>query len=215
MNIKQFISNHLTSAEQKVIYFILFIICLGSYLSLFSYISPNKDKEQDQILSETIDIDYIHHYDLLSVTEEHLQYIDGIGPALARRIVEYQTEVGFTKVEDLLSIRGIGNTRYNEYKEFFFVEGDSNILLVSDTDLDNTNTPQEKPSISQTPQKININTATQEELTTLKGIGPVKAAEIINYRNKNNFQKIDDIVNVKGIGPKTFDQIKDFITVGE
>lgn len=64
--------------------------------------------------------------------------------------------------------------------------------------------------------KININTASTEELETLPNIGPVKAQAIINYRNEHGpFQKIEDIINVSGIGPVTFDKIKDSITVGE
>ncbi|MGB9769617.1 MULTISPECIES: helix-hairpin-helix domain-containing protein [Caldisericum] len=62
--------------------------------------------------------------------------------------------------------------------------------------------------------KININSATKEELMTLPGIGEVKANAIIDYRTKNGpFKSIHDIVNVSGIGEKTFEKIKDLITV--
>lgn len=61
---------------------------------------------------------------------------------------------------------------------------------------------------------ININTATLEELDSLPGIGPTIAQRIIDYRNKNGpFNTIEDIMNVSGIGPATFDEIKDLITV--
>ena len=63
-------------------------------------------------------------------------------------------------------------------------------------------------------QKININTATQEELESLPMIGPVLAKQIIDYRAANGpFKKIEDIVDVPGIGPKTFEVIQDLITV--
>jgi competence protein ComEA len=61
---------------------------------------------------------------------------------------------------------------------------------------------------------VNINTATKEELVTLKGIGPTRAQEIIDYRTKNGpFKTVDDLEKVKGIGPGTMKQIKSQITV--
>jgi competence protein ComEA len=63
--------------------------------------------------------------------------------------------------------------------------------------------------------RININTATVEELGTLPGIGPTIAQNIVNYRLENGpFQFIQDIQNVSGIGPATYDEIKDLIVVG-
>jgi len=62
--------------------------------------------------------------------------------------------------------------------------------------------------------KININTASFEELQTLYGIGPVKAQAIIDYRNeKGFFNTVEELVNVPGIGPKTLEKIRDEITV--
>ena len=62
--------------------------------------------------------------------------------------------------------------------------------------------------------KININTASSEELQTLKGIGPVKAQAIIDYRNeKGFFRSVEELINVSGIGPKTLEKIRDKITV--
>lgn len=63
---------------------------------------------------------------------------------------------------------------------------------------------------------LNINTATAQELTQLSGIGEKKAADIVAYREKNGgFSDIADIMQVSGIGEKTFEKIKTEITVGE
>ncbi len=60
---------------------------------------------------------------------------------------------------------------------------------------------------------VNLNTATKKELMTLDGIGDKKAEEIIKYREKTPFQKPEDIKNIKGIGDKLFDKIKDKVEV--
>lgn len=67
---------------------------------------------------------------------------------------------------------------------------------------------------NQTSEKININTATQEELTSLSGIGEAKAKSIIKYREENgNFKSIEDIMKVSGISENLFAKIKENITV--
>lgn len=63
---------------------------------------------------------------------------------------------------------------------------------------------------------ININTASAEELEELPRIGPVIARRIVAYREEEGaFQNVEEIMNVKGIGEKTFLQFKDRITVGK
>ena len=62
--------------------------------------------------------------------------------------------------------------------------------------------------------KININTASAEELVQLKGIGPKKAAAIVKFRETNGpFRIPEDLIKVPGIGPKTFETNKERIVV--
>lgn len=73
-----------------------------------------------------------------------------------------------------------------------------------------TQTPEEAPSVG----LVNINTASSSELDTLPGIGPSYAKAIIDYRTKNGpFVRVEDIQQVKGIGPKTFEKLKGKITL--
>ncbi|MCD4838557.1 MULTISPECIES: helix-hairpin-helix domain-containing protein [Neobacillus] len=62
--------------------------------------------------------------------------------------------------------------------------------------------------------KININTADESELQKIPGIGPSKAAAIMEYRETNGpFQSAEDLKNISGIGEKTFEKLKDAVTV--
>lgn len=65
-------------------------------------------------------------------------------------------------------------------------------------------------------EMININTASKDELMQLEGVGTVIAERIVEYREANGpFKAPEDIVNVKGIGPSTYEKNKDRITVGQ
>jgi len=66
-----------------------------------------------------------------------------------------------------------------------------------------------------TTELVNLNTASSAELETLPGIGPTTAQKIIEYREQNGpFVNTEDIINVSGIGPGTYERIKGLITVG-
>jgi comEA protein len=61
---------------------------------------------------------------------------------------------------------------------------------------------------------INLNTATMDQLATIPGIGVKTAERIIEYRQKNGgFKKIEDLMNVNGVGEKSFLKMKPLITV--
>jgi competence protein ComEA len=61
---------------------------------------------------------------------------------------------------------------------------------------------------------INLNTATVAQLETIPGIGKATAERILEYRQKNGgFKKVEDLMNVRGIGEKSFLKMKPLITV--
>jgi competence protein ComEA len=101
-------------------------------------------------------------------------------------------------------------------------EGDNLQTLLSDAgiahdaDLSHIELFVPRESEAQSLQKIDINRAETWLLEALPGIGEVLAQRIVDYRSENGpFRRIEDLLNVSGIGPATFEQIKDFITVSD
>ena len=82
------------------------------------------------------------------------------------------------------------------------------------TEVIEVNNCVEEKKLETSKNKININTATVEDFTSLSGIGKAKAKSIVEYRNSNgNFKSIEDIKNISGIGEALFNKIKDNIVV--
>ena len=65
-------------------------------------------------------------------------------------------------------------------------------------------------------QPINLNTATSEELQLVPGIGPVTAGKILQMRKSyGSFKSVDDLLAVRGLGPKRLDKMRKYLTVGK
>lgn len=84
------------------------------------------------------------------------------------------------------------------------------------TDLTVSSTAATQPAVTSTEsKKVNINTATVEELTLLPGIGKSLAQRIVEYRTENGpFRRIEDLGNVSGIGQKKLEGLWEYIAVG-
>lgn len=74
---------------------------------------------------------------------------------------------------------------------------------------------QDAPPVASAAATVNINTASVPQLESLPGIGVKTAERILEYRQKNGpFKKIEELMNVKGIGEKSFLKLKPYLTVG-
>ncbi len=72
----------------------------------------------------------------------------------------------------------------------------------------------EQQSSTQQAPALNLNSATQADLEKLPGVGPATAKQILEYRQKNNgFKKVEELMNIKGIGEKSFLKLKPLVTV--
>ncbi|MDF2838323.1 MAG: Late competence protein ComEA, receptor [Evtepia sp.] len=104
---------------------------------------------------------------------------------------------------------------------FFYQNQQHELTRISVAHIEKENTTsaiktsEEAPGILEGEQ-ININKAPIEDLIRLPGIGSVRAEHIVAYREANGpFQTIEDIMQVSGIGEKTFEKLSEYITVNE
>lgn len=86
----------------------------------------------------------------------------------------------------------------------------------SAVDQPSSSLPESSQSEESTAFPVDLNTADAAQLDTVPGIGEVIAGRIIEYRNSvGKFKTVDELLNVKGIGEKTLEEMRDFLTVSE
>lgn len=120
---------------------------------------------------------------------------------LSKKLTDEMVIIVYTKAE----VRNFEKTKEKESLVQEKCQQKDNNALKNDACINNSN---------KVSGKVSINTGTLAELMTLTGIGEAKAKDIIAYREKNGaFKKIEDLMNVSGIGENTFAQIKEAITL--
>ena len=139
---------------------------------------------------------------------QELQRINGVGPAIAQRILDYrQTHGAFTRIDDLRNVKGIGQARLEQIRPQVAIRGGSSYS----TGITSSRKTQTSSTSS---NLIDINHATSQELQRINGIGKVTAERIIEYRNSHGaFRRPEDLMNVRGIGASKLNQIRNQIVI--
>jgi competence ComEA-like helix-hairpin-helix protein len=171
-----------------------------------------------------------HKLDLNKATRPELMQLPGVGPKIAEDIEKYRRDHGpFRSVDELTKVAGIGPVRLKRLREWVFVEPDGPQVAAAKKDEAKTKvrnshypadavkqpgwkTPAKMEKI-QLGRKINLNTASEEALQTLPRIGPVLARRIIEERTARPFKTVDELRRVRGIGPKTLEQLRPLVSV--
>lgn len=147
--------------------------------------------------------------DINSASLEQLTSIKGIGEKTAANILEYRAKVGqLEKMSQLTNVYRIGAKTVAQLACRFMVPAEGPLPC----GVPQAVTVTKGKPVAMDGAAVNINLATEEELTSIKGIGPKKAEAILAFREQNGFfQSVDDLSKIKGFGPKTVAKFRPFM----
>jgi competence protein ComEA len=164
----------------------------------------------------------VYRLDLNRAGAAELGQLEGIGPRLAERIVTHRKTHGlFRSINDLRQVNGIGPKIFARIQPWICVEADisgepESVVPQRTPAADRQAATRQRPSkkkMGLTGAAINVNQASATELQRLPRIGPVLSQRIIDERAKAPFKSIDELRRVKGIGPKTLEGLRPYVTV--
>ncbi len=145
-----------------------------------------------------------------------LASVPAIGDKMAEDIISHREANGkFKNIDELKgAIHGIGDKKFEKMKNYITVEGGISHGEVAVAESKPEGGGRGKSMKKAPAGKININTASSDQLTQLPGVGEKKAQDILDYRKEHGpFKDIEDLRNVKGIGEKRFEDMKAYLAV--
>jgi competence protein ComEA len=151
--------------------------------------------------------------DLNKATEVELDRLPGVGPALARAILESrQREGAFRSLRDLRRVPGLGQKKVSQLQPYTTLPESAAGDGAAPTHGGAGKRP---PPAKARPSRVNLNRASAQELETLPGIGPARARAIIRWREEHGrFRRVEDVLGVPGVGPATLERLRPLVRVG-
>jgi competence protein ComEA len=148
--------------------------------------------------------------ELNSATKAELEALPGVGPEIAEDIIKARP---FQKLEELKEVKGIGEARFDELRKMVVVRPET----IQPQKISNPKSAvsagkganSERPHAARA-TKVDLNTASRDQLEALPGIGPEIATALIAARP---FQSLDELKDIKGIGEARFEQIRPLVTI--
>jgi len=188
--------------EKLVLIALSCVFVLGVVFSIRDLNVPVMNTQERQEYQQQTEALKTGLIDINTANSMELQLLKGIGSTKADAIVNYRETRGFfSKKEEIMNVPGIGPMTFEKIKDRLQITEDYSEIGKQQKSLCNEDL-------------IDINRASQLQLESLPGIGPVKAKSILEYRNSNgDFQDISDLLLVNGIGEKTLATMKSMIII--
>lgn len=218
--------------KKDILIIILIVIIIGLGGLIFAGLNRKEDNNKDEVIIEkkedlsieenTLEVELIEYYvDIKgavkkpgvykvtkgSIVNDVINLAGGLKSTANTKYINLSYEVNN---HDVINIYTNSEVKSNSIKmecscPNIDISSCDNSSIVTNNGTSN--------NVSNVSGKVNINTASKEELMSISGIGESKALAIIEYRNNNKFNSIEDIKNVSGIGDSLYNTIKDSITV--
>jgi competence protein ComEA len=194
------------SAQAALVAFLVCVVGLVAYRTYSPRLNarPTDDPTSPVVTAAPKPID------LNAADRAELEQLPGVGPSLAEAILSHRREAGpFRSVDELGGVHGVGDKTLAKLRP---------LLTVSEPGVEKLERKPTPPAVVPTAAgkiqpgepPLNVNTATEVELQRLPRVGPVTARAIVSARP---FRSVDDLDRVKGIGKKTVDSLRPFVTV--